>query len=297
MNHILITGCRGQLGKCLKDLFEKNEAAFTYARVFYTDIEDLNIVSGTEVKRFLQAHEIGCIINTAAYTAVDMAETDKEAAFAVNADAVSILSKAAKESEALLVHISTDYVFDGLSRIPYRTTDPTHPLSIYGQSKMAGEIAMRASSCRGAIFRTSWLYSQYGKNFVKTILQKAGKEQVSRVVDDQTGAPTWATDLARAIFAYLACSNLHDRFRVFHYANEGQTTWYGFAKAITRIANLSHEIIPVPTTAYPTPAPRPAFSLFDLSETKNALKIHIPKWENSLTACLNEMKQDINKTR
>jgi dTDP-4-dehydrorhamnose reductase len=280
---VWVTGANGQLGSCLRDCAA---AAVAHYRFLFTDIAELDITDMEAVNRFLTENRIDIIINTAAYTAVDKAETDIAAATLLNSTAVAGLAQAARAHNALLIHLSTDYVFDGEATTPYPVEAPLHPVSLYGTTKAAGEAAIRASGCRALILRTSWLYSIYGHNFVKTMLRLGETMPELRVVNDQFGAPTSAHDLARAIVHLLSFKDKITVCITLHYANEGMISWYDFACAIMELAGLPAKVIPVPTSAYPTAARRPRYSVFDLSRIKTEFGVIIPYWRDSLKATI-----------
>ena len=290
LQNILITGANGQLGMCLRDMVQNmqngndngRDAQLCVSTVFFTDIEELDITDISAVSAFVHKNKIDCIINTAAYTAVDKAETEPDKAFMVNAEGVWILSHICMEQHVFLIHISTDYVFDGTATKPYKTSARTNPVSVYGQSKWAGERFVMESQIPSAIIRTSWLYSQYGNNFMNTMLRLGKEKATLNVVDDQFGAPTNAHDLATAILQIVEQAEKITKPTVFHYANEGVTTWCGFAQEIMKIAQLPCVVQPISTVQYPTPAARPAYSVFNLSKIKNQFNIQIPSWEESL---------------
>jgi dTDP-4-dehydrorhamnose reductase len=283
--NILVTGSRGQLGSELQELQAANGAH----RYFFTDLPEFDITSSEDVLGFCTGHGIGAIVNCAAYTAVDKAETDVETAFSVNRDGPAVLANAARSCNALLMHISTDYVFDGQGCRPYREEDPAVPCGVYGQSKWEGEEAIRRIAPSHMILRTSWLYSAYGQNFVKTML-RLGKERESiGVVFDQVGSPTWAADLASAIVSIL------DRFdpgttyaETYHYSNEGVCSWYDFARAIMHAGALSCRVTPIETADYPMPAKRPHFSVMNKRKFRDAWGIEIPHWHDSLLGMLGQ---------
>ncbi|MDR2971359.1 MAG: dTDP-4-dehydrorhamnose reductase [Bacteroidales bacterium] len=293
ITNILITGSKGQLGKCLQDVVrekrEKDEIP-RFARndkeqiqnYFFTDIEELDITDICALSNFVYDNKIDCVINAAAYTAVDKAESEPMVAFDVNGEAVWNLAHICGEQNAFLIHISTDYVFDGTATIPYKPNARTHPVSVYGESKLKGEKAILFEQIPGIIIRTSWLYSKYGHNFMNTML-KLGKEKENiYVVDDQFGAPTHAHDLAEAILNIVEQTDTITKPTIFHYANEGITTWCGFAKEIMKIAELPCTVHPITTAEYPTPAVRPAYSVLDLSKIKKQFNLKIPNWADSL---------------
>jgi len=277
--NVLVTGSNGQLGMCLRDMERKLLSIHNF---FFTDVNELDITDGTSVSDFIQKNQIDCIINAAAYTWVDKAESEPELAFRINAEAVGNLAQLCKKNNRFLIHISTDYVFDGTAKTPYKTDTPTHPISIYGKSKLEGEKAIFFEQPSCAIIRTSWLYSKYGHNFLKTIVQLGKENKEIRVVDDQFGSPTNANDLATVIIEMIHQSDKVSKPSVFHYANEGVTTWHGFAEEIMNRAKLPCKVLPISSVHYPTPAKRPAYSVFDLSKIKEFLNIEIPQWKESL---------------
>jgi len=288
--NILITGCNGQLGTCLRDVVHNmlngngngRDAQLCVSTVFFTDIEELDITDIFAVSSYVHKNKIDCIINTAAYTAVDKAETEPEKAFMINAEGVWNLSHVCMEQNVFLIHISTDYVFDGTAAKPYKTNARTNPVSVYGRSKLAGEKFIKESQIPSVIIRTSWLYSQYGHNFMNTMLRLGKEKATLNMVDDQWGAPTNAHDLATAILQIVEQVEKITKPTIFHYANEGVTTWCGFAQEIMNIAQLPCCVQFITTTQYPTPAVRPAYSVFNLSKIKKQFKIKIPSWEESL---------------
>ena len=281
---VLVTGANGQLGKSLQQLAPDFSGQF---RFLFTDVDTLDITDLAAVRRMVQDENVDTLINAAAYTAVDKAESDIELAYLLNEKAVANLATAAKEHGTFLVHISTDYVFDGKSSRPYQPTDKTNPTSVYGSSKLAGENALRESGCRGAIVRTAWLYSPYGNNFVKTMLRLADTKDSISVVSDQTGCPTLALDLARFLMAVIAHDGTADGLKYYHFTNKGRITWFDFASEILRQAGKSCPVRPIPTSSYPTPATRPAFSVLDLTESEAIFAI--PDWKESLTKVLPEI--------
>ena len=286
--NILVTGSRGQLGSELQEISTRCDNH----RFFFYDLPDLDITSPDHVSSLCREHGIEVIINCAAYTAVDKAESDAEAAFRVNRDGAAVLASCAKERNALLVHISTDYVFNGKSNIPYRETDPATPLGVYGVSKWEGEERIRDIAPSHCIIRTSWLYSIYGANFVKTMLRLGAERPVLNVVSDQIGTPTWAADLAAAILSML---DQYDRNGLYagtwHYSNEGVCSWYDFAQAIMEMAGLPCKVVPVESAQYPQIAPRPHYSVLNKSAIKQDWKLDIPHWRGSLAAMLQKLQQ------
>ena len=282
---ILITGSNGQLGSELKALAE----GYLLYEFLYTDVNELNITDESSVNHFFELHNPDVIINCAAYTAVDKAEMDEETAYLVNDVATGNLARAASECGAFMVHISTDYVYDGRNHIPYTETDKINPLSVYAKSKAAGEFAVHQANGKAIIIRTSWLYSAFGNNFIKTMI-KYGKERDSlNVVFDQIGTPTYAHDLAKAILDTLPLEMTSDTIEVYHYSNEGVASWYDFAIAIHHFAGIDCKVNPIPTKDYPLPAERPFYSVLDKSKIKKKLAIEIPYWRDSVKNCITRL--------
>lgn len=285
---ILVTGANGQLGKCIQDL--SSQVPYSSHDFIFTDIHELNICISSDIETFLLSEKPDVIINAAAYTAVDQAEEDVDAAYKINRDAVYNLAQLAQKHNIYLVHISTDYVFSGTSLHPYKPSDPTDPCSIYGKSKKAGEEAIFQSHGNATILRTSWLYSEYGKNFLKTMLHLGKERKKLNVVYDQIGAPTYAGDLAKAILSAIETQKQKKGVQVFHYANKGVTSWYDFAYTIFKYAKIPCTLDPILTSQYPAKAIRPAYSVFDLHETEQALKIEIPHWTESLRLIIKKLQ-------
>jgi dTDP-4-dehydrorhamnose reductase len=290
MIRILVTGANGQLGR---EIQAKKET-LKGAEFYFTDIDELDITDRKEVKSIISEIKPAYLINCAAYTAVDRAEEDADNAYAVNATAVENIVKAASNVPWMkLIHISTDFVFDGKSRSPYKEDSSPAPQSVYGKSKQRGE-EFALSYPRSIIIRTSWLYSEYGGNFVKTVLRLAGERDEIKVVNDQTGTPTWASDLASALLG-IVDQTVKDGNKyhagIYHYSNEGQCTWYEFAGEIKRLKGLGIIINPVSTAEFPLPAKRPGYSVLCLDKIKNTYNIEIPSWQNSLENCLTRINQ------
>ncbi len=281
--NFLITGAKGQLGSKIKDY--KNN--FSDHLFFFTDVDTLDITDEIAVNEFIEGNEIDILINCAAYTAVDKAESETDLAQKLNAKAPGLLARACKQKGAALIHVSTDYVFNGKTFIPYREDMTTDPQSAYGKTKLNGEIAVRESGVDGAIVRTSWLYSEYGNNFMKTMLRMGAEREQLSVVFDQAGSPTYAGDLALAL-VQLALQKFNG-LEVYHYANEGVCSWYDFAVEIMKHKSLDCKIKPIESKDYPTPAARPPYSVFNKSKIKNKLSIDIPHWRDSLTMCLDKL--------
>ena len=287
MRNILITGANGQLGNCLRDLAKEQQDKYHF---FYTDVEELDITDAAAIDKYIVENQINIIINAAAYTAVDKAEDDEANAYRINCTAVANLANAAKKHGLFLIHVSTDYVFPGDACTPYVETDPTGPLSVYGSTKLAGERAIQESGCRAVIIRTSWLYSEYGNNFVKTMLRLGAEWESLRVVCDQIGGPTYAGDLAKAIFGMLDHQPEDGRAEIYHFANEGVCSWFDFAKAIMELGGLGCRVEAIPSSDYPAKAHRPAFSVFNLGKIKSTLGVGIPYWRESLVLTINKLR-------
>ena len=284
MKNILITGANGQLGNEMRVLSEEKKE-YTY---FFTDVAELDICNEQAVMDFVKANDIHVIVNCAAYTAVDKAEENIEFCTKLNADAVGYLAKAAEANQAEFIQISTDYVFDGTAHTPYRETEPTCPNSVYGSTKLAGEQNALTLCSRAMVIRTAWLYSTFGNNFVKTMI-RLGKERDSLgVIFDQIGTPTYARDLARAIYAAIRQGVTPG---VYHFSNEGVCSWYEFTKAIHRLAGIKDcKVNPLHTEEYPTPAKRPHYSVLDKTKIKNTYHIEIPYWMDSLQSCIAQLE-------
>ena len=286
--NILITGANGQLGNCLRDLAAEHQEQ---CRFFYTDVEELDITDAAAVNDYILDHNINIVINAAAYTAVDKAEDDVDRAYLLNRDAVRNLAKAAREHDCLLVHISTDYVFSGDSSKPHEETDTPAPKSVYGASKLAGEQAITESGCCAIVIRTSWLYSEYGNNFVKTMLRLGTERESLNVVSDQIGGPTYAGDLARFIFKLIEVASKEKKAEFYHFANEGVCSWYDFAKAIMEMGGKKCRVNPIFTSEYPAKARRPASSVFNLRKIKTATNMEIPYWRESLLLKISKLQE------
>ncbi len=278
---ILVTGANGQLGRELRSVLESRLPGVTT----YTDINELDITNAKDVDEFMAGSEFTHIVNCAAYTAVDKAESDQTMCYRINADAVQNIASAASKHGVRVIHISTDYVFDGTAHRPYRESDKVNPVSAYGTSKRKGEMVLLSFCPDAIILRAAWLYSPHGHNFVKTMM-KLGKERSElRVVCDQVGTPTYATDLAEVIIHILCARQWVPG--IFHYSDEGACSWYDFTKAIHRIAGITDcKVVPVTTEDYPTPASRPPYSILDKTTIKKTYNIEIPYWEDSLQKCI-----------
>ena len=281
---ILVTGANGQLGKEMHSILEQK----CPGKTIYTDIDSLDITDRQALEDFFNKNEITHIINCAAFTSVDKAESEQNLCYRINSDAVQNLAITAINHNAKIIHISTDYVFDGTSHRPYTESDKVHPVSAYGNSKRRGEMGLLSLCPEAIILRTSWLYSPHGNNFVKTMLKLGREKQSLRVVFDQIGTPTSARDLATAIYSILTARQWTPG--IYHFSNEGAISWYDFAKSIHRIAGITTcKVTPVTTDKYPTEAIRPHYSVLDKSRIKNTFSIEIPYWEESLKTCIDEI--------
>lgn len=285
MYNILVTGRNGQLGSEIRALSEN----YPNDNFFFTDVEDLDICNYKEVAHFIKSNNINAIINCAAYTAVDKAEDEFEIADKINHLAVANFAKIAKENHIKYIHVSTDYVFDGTAHKPYTETDIANPKSVYGKTKLDGEKAvLKINPANSIIIRTSWVYSSYGNNFVKTMIRLGKERNELSVVADQIGTPTYASDLATVILTILP-QLYNSSVELFHYSNEGVCSWYDFAKAIFELSNLAVLVNPIESVEYPTPAQRPFYSVLNKSSIKERFDLTIPYWKDSLTMCIQEI--------
>lgn len=281
--NILITGCNGQLGNEIQKL-EKVNPQHTF---FNTDVAELDITNQLAIDQFIQENKIDGIINCAAYTAVDKAESNKQLCTALNAEAPAYLAMSIEKRGGWLVQVSTDYVFDGTKHTPYVETDTPCPDSVYGSTKLAGEIAVQKLCKKTMIIRTAWLYSTFGNNFVKTMIRLGKEKSELGVIFDQIGTPTYAHDLAVAI---MTAVNKGIVPGTYHFSNEGVISWYDFTKAIHRIAGINGcHVKPLHTAEYPTPANRPHYSVLDKTKIKDTYGIEVPYWEESLQECITEL--------
>jgi dTDP-4-dehydrorhamnose reductase len=285
MNNILVTGGNGQLGSEIKELAPK----YDDCTFFFTERSQLDITDHLAVDTFINKNKIHTIINCAAYTAVDKAETEPELANAINHLAVSSFAQITKDKNLKLIHISTDYVFDGTNKKPYLETDSVNPQSVYGQTKLDGELALqRINPANAIIIRTSWVYSKYGNNFVKTMLRLADTKDEISVVADQIGSPTNAADLAEAILTLLPKID-NDSLEVFQYSNDGVCSWYEFAKAIFEIKEIPITVNPIDTDKYPTAAKRPIYGVLDKSKMMIKYQFSTIHWHSSLKVVLSKL--------
>lgn len=279
--NILITGCNGQLGNELQ-LLEKNYPQHTF---FNTDVNELDITDAAAIGRYVNSNNIDIIINCAAYTAVDKAESNKELCKALNAEAPAYLAEAVAKRNGWMIQVSTDYVFDGTKCTPYVETDTPCPNSVYGSTKLDGEIAVERACSNTMIIRTAWLYSSFGNNFVKTMMRLGKEKEELNVIFDQIGTPTYARDLAVAIMAAVEKGIVPG---IYHFSNEGVISWYDFTKAIHRLSGINTcHVRPIHTAEYPTAASRPHYSVLDKTKIKQTYNIKIPYWEESLAECIN----------
>lgn len=285
---VLVTGANGQLGQSINSLIaEYSDIEFTFVTR-----QDLDLSQLSSIDKYFQGKSFDVIVNCAAHTAVDKAEEESELADKINHLAVKNLAEICKKKDICLVHISTDYVFNGENFKPYVETDVTDPQSVYGKTKLDGENALQNINPNGIIIRTSWVYSEFGNNFVKTML-RLGKERDSlNVIFDQIGSPTYASDLAKAILEIISTSGFEKLLvnsSIYHFSNEGVASWYDFAKAIFELSKTSCELHPIETKDYPTPAKRPHYSLLNKAKIKKDFDVSIPYWEDSLKTCLAEI--------
>ncbi len=288
--NILVTGSNGQLGLEIKDL-ATNYKNFNF---FFMDLPELNICNADALNIFIVDQNINAVINCAAYTAVDQAEENAKIAEQVNVTGVLNLVNALKKVNGKLIHISTDYVFDGNHFLPYKELDQVNPVGVYGETKRAGELVIINSDIDSIVIRTSWLYSAYGNNFVKTMLKLGHDKDELGVIFDQVGTPTNASDLAKTCLDILldkSSENLSKKGKIYHYSNEGVTSWFDFAKAIMELGSLDCKVRPIESKDYPTPAKRPQYSVLNKTKIKEDFKVEIPYWKDSLKECISKLKQ------
>ena len=292
--HVLVTGSKGQLGSSIGCL-ATNYPGLSFT---FTDVEELDLSSSQSIETYLAEHKFDIFINCAAYTAVDKAETEQALADKINHQAVKTLAEIAKKQNIILIHISTDYVFDGKNYKPYEEADSTDPQCVYGETKLKGEQAFLQVNPKGCILRTSWVYSEYGNNFVKTMLRFGKERSELGVIFDQIGTPTYARDLARVILNIVSndANALHlnsesTESKVYHFSNEGVCSWYDFAKYIFELTQTQCSVNPIETKEYPTPASRPHYSVMSKGKIKQAFGLNIPYWKDSLVECLAILKE------
>ena len=280
---ILVTGANGQLGRSMR----KISGDYPHHTFLFTDVPELDITDKRQFGDFARQNAVQAIVNCAAYTAVDKAETEQELAEKINCQGTRVLGETAKELNIPLVHISTDYVFCGEGCHPLKENDPTAPTGVYGFTKLDGEKALESVGCDVAIIRTAWLYSEFGGNFVKTMLRVATERDTLNVVYDQVGSPTYATDLARALMKVLD-SGIKG-FNIYHFSNEGAVSWYDFAKAIFEESNINIIVNPIESDKYPSPVKRPSYSVLSKEKIKS-IGVDVPYWRDSLKICLKALK-------
>lgn len=290
MKTVLVTGANGQLGNSLRTL-SGQYPAYTF---LFTDVAELDICDKEAVRAYVNDNRIDYILNCAAYTAVDKAEDNEALCLRINAEAVRNLGEAASEAGARILHISTDYVFDGTAHTPYVETDPTCPVSAYGRTKRAGEEALLSVCPEAVIIRTAWLYSEYGSNFVKTMLRLGVERDEISVVFDQVGTPTYAGDLAKALCVVLEAAE-KGAFEpgIYHFSNEGVCSWYDFTVKIFQLAGLACRVKPIESKEYPSRTVRPPYSVLNKKKIKAAYRLAIPHWEESLRRCMAALEKNV----
>jgi dTDP-4-dehydrorhamnose reductase len=282
---IIVTGANGQLGMELR----KVASSYPLFEFVFATRQELPLDNPGMIDSYIARQLPQYLINCAAYTAVDNAESEKELAYKINAEAPGVIANACKRNNVQLIHISTDYVFDGMGKTPYREVDATDPVNLYGDSKLEGEKNVMNSDPGAIIIRTAWVYSEFGKNFVKTMLRlMAERDQIS-VVSDQSGTPTYAADLAEAILTII--SSQQWKAGVYHFSNEGNITWYDFAVAIKELSGSSCKVNPIPSSQYPTPAKRPVYSVLDKTKIRQTFGIRPKDWKESLAVCIKKLKE------
>lgn len=280
---ILVTGANGQLGRSMR----KISGEYPQHEFLFTDMPEMDITEKAGIEVFVRENGVQAIVNCAAYTAVDRAETEIELADKINVLGTKVLGEVAKMFSIPLIHISTDYVFCGEGCHPLKETDATAPTGVYGKTKLEGEKALESTACDAAIIRTAWLYSEFGGNFVKTMLRLAGERDALNVVYDQVGSPTYATDLARALMMVL--NNGVQGLSIYHFSNEGAISWYDFAKAIFEESGDEISVSPIESDKYPSPTKRPAYSVLSKEKIKEA-GVTVPYWKDSLKECIRILK-------
>ncbi len=284
MNKVAVTGSNGQLGKELQQLAVR----FPQFEFIFLSRENLSIDRFEQVRDFFSSSRPQWLINCAAYTAVDKAESEKELAFRINAEAPGVMAAVCKEYATKFIHISTDYVFDGTGTVPYKEDAFTNPQGVYGASKLEGEKLVLREDPGAVILRTSWVYSEFGKNFVKTMMKLMSEREEINVVSDQFGSPTYAADLAQAIMQIISSGKWVPG--IYHYSNEGMISWYDFALAIKELTGSACQVHPITTSQYPTPAKRPAYSVLDKTKIQEAFDIRLAGWRESLRTCISHLQ-------
>lgn len=287
---ILVLGCKGQLGRCLND-----QLANTNHEVIYTSREQIDISDFEQTKRKVLEFSPDLIINATAYTAVDKAEEDQKTANLINNLAVKNIADICNQLDCWLIHVSTDYVFDGNSKVPYKEDDKTNPQGSYGQTKLKGELAIQSSGCKYIIIRTAWVFSEYGSNFLKTMLRYGAERDELSIIGDQIGCPTYAQDIARSIVKIVPQLSSRKYNGIYHYCGDQPCSWYDFANAIFELAMTYNSKIPsivnsIETSAYPTPAKRPSFSVLNCSKIKNNFGVHTSNWHAGIGRVISKLK-------
>ncbi len=287
--NILVTGANGQLGNEMQLVSQRSDDHYLFTDVAegYTKLDITNL---EEIRRMVKENRIEVIVNCAAYTNVDKAETDYDVANLLNNTAAGNLAEAMKEVNGTLIHVSTDYVFQGDRNTPCKEDWETSPLGVYGKTKLAGEKSIEATGCHAIIIRTAWLYSPFGKNFVKTMQNLTATKETLKVVFDQVGTPTYAGDLAAAIFHIIETRQL-EKTGIYHFSNEGVCSWYDFAKCICELSGNTCDIQPCYSEEFPSPVKRPHFSVLDKSKIKSTFGVKVPYWTDSLKVCINELRK------
>ena len=285
--NVLITGANGQLGNEMRRL-----GAVSPNNYIYTDVAELDITDAAAVAQFVKENTVNIIVNCAAYTNVDKAESDEPTAELINATAVANLAAAVKEVDGTLFHVSTDYVFGNEGNTPRTEDMPLNPLGVYGRTKLRGEQAIAETGCKAIIIRTAWLYSEFGNNFLKTMMRLTAEREELNVVFDQVGTPTYAGDLALAIFSIIEGGLYAGNEGIYHFSNEGVCSWYDFATEIAMAAgNTACKVLPCHSDEFPSPVKRPSFSVLDKTKIKNTFAIEIPHWRDSMLYCIKRLKQ------
>ena len=279
--NILVTGANGQLGSEFREI-SKN----SLNKYIFTDVVELDITNKDVILAFVETNKVDIIINCAAYTNVDKAEDDQAMAILINETAVGYLAKICKEKDLILFHISSDYVFRGDKNTPSCENEATTPLGFYGQTKLKGELQIQRIDCKYLIFRTAWLYSQYGNNFVKTMLCLTKERESLSVVFDQVGTPTYAADLASLIYSIIEAGSYENNWGVYHFSNEGVCSWFDFAKEIVSLVGYTCDIQPCHSSEFPSKVKRPHFSVLDKTKVKITFGVEVPYWKDSLRSCL-----------
>lgn len=283
--NVLVTGAKGQLATSIMDI----ENLYPNISFIYTNSDELNLSDKNALDLFFENNNLNWCINCAAYTAVDNAETNKEIAYKVNAQGVKDLALTCKNNNVKLIHVSTDFVFDGLKSSPYNEEDKTNPIGVYGTSKLLGEEAILNSCKEFYIVRTAWLYSEHGNNFMKTMLRLAKNKEELNIVADQIGTPTYAKDLAKCLLDIIVYNN--NEYGIYHYSNEGVASWYDFTKAIFDITKNEIKVNPISSKDFPTQAKRPSYSVLDKYKIKKSLNIEVPYWRDSLKKAIERINE------